>query len=210
MTTAAIVLAGGKSTRLGRDKATAPLLGVPLLQHVLNRLSGLTDEYMIVTRPDQKLDGIATGASRVVEDLFPDSGPLGGLYTGLSSIESPIAIAIACDMPLLHPPLLCELLHLLPEHDAVVPLSEGQPQPLCAAYAKSCLAPILRQLETGNLKLTDVLARLDIRYVDPDEWRLLDPDGLSFQNVNRDEDLRRVAKLLESQASNPAQTGWRL
>ena len=210
MTTAAIVLAGGRSTRLGRDKATTPLLGVPLLQRVLDRLAGLMDECVIVTRPGQKLDGVATGASRVIEDLFPDNGPLGGLYTGLISIESPIAIAVACDMPLLQPPLLRELLRLLPEHDAVVPLSNGLPQPLCAIYAKSCLATIQRQLDAGNLRLLDLCAGLPIRYVETDEWRRFDPDGLSFQNVNREEDLRRVAELLKSQASNPAQTGWRL
>jgi len=196
---AAIVLAGGKSTRLGRDKASEPLLGVPMLQRVLDRLSGLVDEFVIVRRAGQVLPAVSLSDLTVVEDIYPDSGPLGGIYTGLQATTAPRAVAVACDMPLLRRELVAELLRLAPDHDLVVPVSEEFPQPLCAVYAKACLEPIRQQLETGNFKITGFFGRLRPRYLQPPEWRPFDPEGLSFMNLNREEDLARAAALLAAE-----------
>jgi molybdopterin-guanine dinucleotide biosynthesis protein A len=205
---AAIILAGGKSTRLGRDKASEPLLGVPLLQRVIDRLEGLVDEYVIVKARGQELPAvIAQAALTYVEDLFPETGPLGGIYTGLLAAKAPAALAVACDMPLLQRPLVAELLRLAPAHDLVVPVSEEFPQPLCAVYAKVCLGPMRRQLDTGKYKITGFFGFVSPLYLQPDEWRRFDPEGLSFQNLNREEDLERAVALLV--AEETARAGHR-
>jgi molybdopterin-guanine dinucleotide biosynthesis protein A len=193
---AAIVLAGGKSTRLGRDKAGEPLLGVPLLQRVLDRFEGLVTERVVVKARGQTLPPLTTEGVQVVDDLYPGTGPLGGVYTGLSAIASPFALATGCDMPMLQPLLLAEMLRLAPGRDAVVPVYEGVPQPLCAVYAHACLGPMRRRLEAGALRLASVLESLQPLYLQPAEWRDFDPAGVSFLNVNSEEALKRAAELL--------------
>jgi molybdopterin-guanine dinucleotide biosynthesis protein A len=203
-TTAAIVLAGGKSSRLGRDKASEPLLGRPLIQHVIDRLGGLVEEYAVVRARGQQLPEIeAAGSLRIVEDVYPEIGPLGGIYTGLDAIEAPRAVAVGCDMPLLQPALLRELIRLAEAHDLVVPVRKDLPEPLCAVYAKTCLAAIRAQIEAGEYKIARFYDRLTPRYVSPEEWRRFDPEGLSFQNVNRDADLARVESLLLAEVTAP-------
>jgi len=198
---AAIVLAGGKSTRLGRDKASELLLGVPLLQRVVDRLSGLVAEIVLVTARGQTLPGIRTSVPAVVvEDLYPESGPLGGLYTGLRAAGQEAAIAVACDMPLLQPELVAELLRLSAAADVVVPLAEDFAQPLCAVYAKACLEPMRRCLDDGRFKLMGFYGDVRVVEVLPEVWRRFDPAGLSFHNLNREEDVARAEAILRSEA----------
>jgi molybdopterin-guanine dinucleotide biosynthesis protein A len=196
--TAGIILAGGKSTRLGRDKASEELLGRTLLQRVADRLDGYADEYVIVSAAAQELPPVfASRPITTVEDLYPDAGPLGGLYTGLSSMTTPRAIALACDMPLLRPALLRLLLRLQAGHHAAVPLN-GLPEPLCAVYAASCLPAIKARLDAGAYKMTGFFESIDVRFVEPEEWQRHDPNGDSFLNVNDEESLRRAEQLLSS------------
>ncbi len=191
---AAIILAGGKSTRFGRDKASTIVLGRSLLQRAIDSFAGLVDEYVVVRAVGQTLPSLATAVElTTVEDLYPETGPLGGIYTGLKTRLSPVAVVVACDMPLLQPALLRELLRLAPAHDLVVPMNDGMPEPLCAAYSKSCLGPIEAQLEAGVFKVTGFFEQLSPLYIGPEQWRAFDPDGLSFQNES---DLTRIEALL--------------
>lgn len=199
---AAIILAGGKSTRLGRDKASELLLGRPLLQRVIDRLAGLVDEYVIVSAVGQELPQVVVPvAPSVVEDIYPETGPLGGIYTGLKAARAPVGLAVACDMPLLQRPLVAELLRLAPEYDVVLPVADDFPQTLCAVYAKACLEPMRRQIEAGKYRITGFFADVRTRLLGPEEWRDLDPGGLSFQNLNREDDLKRAAEILRSESS---------
>ena len=193
---AGIVLAGGQSTRLGRDKASELVKSRSLLQRVLDRLDGFVDEYVVVTAPGQELAPLfASRPISTVEDAYPGAGPLGGLYTGLSSMAAPRAIAVACDMPLLKPALLSLLLRLQPGHDAVVPRN-ALPEPLCAVYAAACLPAVKGRLEAKDYKMTGFFDAVDVRFVEPSEWQAVDADGVSFLNVNNEEDLRRAEALL--------------
>ena len=103
-------------------------------------------------------------------------------------------------MPLLQRGLIGELLRLEPDHDLVVPVDEEFPQTLCAVYSKACLEPIRRQIESGSFKITAFFDSLRPRYLAPNEWRRFDAEGLSFQNLNREEDLARAAALLQAEA----------
>jgi molybdopterin-guanine dinucleotide biosynthesis protein A len=192
-----VILAGGQSTRLGRDKAAEILLGRSLLQHVVDRLSGLVDEYVVVTAVGQAMAAVeALAPVRSVEDAYTRVGPLGGIYSGLSAIHGARAVTVACDMPLLQPAFLSELLRLAPGHDAVVPVNDGGlPEPLCAVYAKTCLPAIKQRIDARAYKVTGFFESVDVLYVEPEVCRRFDPEGLSFLNVNRDEDLRRAGEL---------------
>jgi molybdopterin-guanine dinucleotide biosynthesis protein A len=193
---AAIILAGGKSTRFGRDKASEVLLARSLLQRVLDRLDGLVQEHVIVAAKDQQLPDLKADARlNPVRDLYPGIGPLGGIYSGLSAMRERCAIAVACDMPLLQPALLEEMLDLLNSHDAVVPLN-GLPEPLCAVYSSACLPAIRERIDSGDLKMTGFYDTIDILYLTPEEWRRFDPEGLSFLNINTEADMRRAEALL--------------
>jgi molybdopterin-guanine dinucleotide biosynthesis protein A len=169
-----------------------------LLQRVHDSLAGLVDEFVVVGRQDQDLEWARTGKVRIVADAYPDRGPAGGLYTGLKSIGAPVALAVACDMPLLQPRLMAALLALASDHEAVVPISDGQPQPLCAAYRKRCRERIEAEIEVGNLKLVSIVERLDPHYVQPEAWRAYDPDGLSFWNLNTEADVRQAEGILRA------------
>jgi molybdopterin-guanine dinucleotide biosynthesis protein A len=193
---AAIVLAGGRSTRLGRDKASEPLRGRPLLQHVIDRVSPLVDEVVVVTAPEQELPSLAMPYTmRAAVDVYPGTGPLGGIYTGLLAARAERCLAVACDMPLLVPALLRELLARSRECDVVMPVLE-YPEPLHAVYARACAEPIRQRLEAGQLKITNFLGAVHVCYLREPEVRALDPGLRSFMNTNTEADLARAGELL--------------
>jgi molybdenum cofactor guanylyltransferase len=195
----AVVLAGGLSRRLGQDKASALLGGVPLLQHVLDRLEGLAADVSVVCRPGQDLPSLGGKEVTVVFDRYTGAGPLGGLYTGLETARHERVIAVGCDTPFVSAALLRHLLERVSGHDAAVPFVSSRPQPLCAVYAKAILGAVRTRIEAEKLRLTDILDDLDAYFMPEDEWRTLDPDGLSFMNLNTAADFEQASKLLASQ-----------
>lgn len=192
----AIVLAGGRSTRLGRDKASEMLLGRTLLQHVIDRVAPLVTEVIVVRAPGQSLPDIAAAAPvRIVDDAYPGTGPLGGICTGLAAASAARCLAVACDMPLLSQTLLRELLRRSAECDVVMPVLE-YPEPLHAIYARTCIEPMRARLDAGQLKITGFLGAVHVCYMREAECRAFDPDLLSFVNTNTEEELSRAEELL--------------
>jgi len=196
---AALIMAGGKSTRLGRDKASETLLGRPMLQHVIDRVTPVVDEIVVVKARGQTLPEMTSELPlRVAEDLYPDSGPLGGIYTGLSATDASRCLAVACDMPLLSEPLLRELLRRSAECDVVMPVLQF-PEPLHAVYSRACIDPIRERLEARQLKITNFLGAVQVCYMREEDCRRLDPDLRSFSNTNTEEDLNRARELLTTE-----------
>jgi len=201
---AAMIMAGGKSTRLGRDKASETLLGRPLLQHVIDRVSALVEEIIVVSAPGQSLPPVSTSVPlRVAEDLYPDCGPLGGIFTGLHATEAERCLAVACDMPLLSEALLRELLRRSPACDVVMPVL-AFPEPLHAVYGRACIEPIRERLDAGQLKITNFLGAVNVCYMKEDECRRFDPDLRSFSNTNTEDDLNRARELLATEERGTA------
>ncbi len=196
MEVASIVLAGGKGLRLGKSKALEVIGGKRLLDRVIERLRQVSRRIMVVTSREQVdlLTGIDDG--EVLVDVYADRGPLGGIYTGLVASPCRRNIVVACDMPFLNPKLLHYLAGLCEDVDAVVPsLSPGTLEPLHAVYSKACGEVIEAQLETGNLRVDAFLGRVRVRYLEREECQRLDPQLLSFFNINRPEDLERANQL---------------
>ena len=191
-----IVLAGGLSRRLGRDKAVEPIDGQPLILRVINRLEPLTDEIVVVVNSDARGKELPLPDTvRVTLDVFADSGSLGGIYSGLSAASNAWGFVVACDMPFLNQELIAHLLALRSDSDAVVPVLDGYPEPTHAAYSKPCLPHIERRLKAGQLKIAGFFDSVSVRYVSEADIERFEADRLSFFNVNTQDDLARAVSL---------------
>ncbi|MBA7650805.1 putative molybdenum cofactor guanylyltransferase [subsurface metagenome] len=190
-----IVLAGGKSLRLGRSKCLETINGKSLIERVIERLKSVSRRILIVTSQEQ-LDLPATGEAEVVVDLYPGKGPLVGIYTGLLAAESSHSLVVACDMPFLNIELLRYMIELAPGFDAVVPrLGEGKVEPLHAIYSKNCLGSMKTLLEHDQLEVSRFLNTVHVRYVEQAECQRFDSQLLSFFNINCQSDLERAIML---------------
>ena len=195
MKVTSIILAGGKNLRLGRSKALETLDGKSLIEHVVERVEPLTDQILIVTSQEE-LDLSVAFKAEILVDLYPNKGPLGGIYTGLLASRSSHSIVVACDMPFLNTELLRYMLRLSSDFDAVIPrLEEGMIEPLHAIYSKNCLDNMKTRLEHNQLKVHSFLNTVRVRYVERAESQKLDPQLLSFFNINHQSDLDRAIAL---------------
>ena len=198
----AVILAGGRSTRFGRDKASAPLRDRPLLQWVAEAVVPAVDRLVIVRAPGQLLPPLDLPVPvDLVDDEFPGLGPLAGLATGLAAVAAPLAFACSCDAPLIAPELVVRLADIAraASADVVRPRVGGYPQPLVAVYrVASCLPAFRKAVEsrTGGLRI--VAACAGLRVVEPGEaeLRAVDPGLRSFLNANTPARLAEIDALL--------------
>ncbi len=201
MNISCIVLAGGKGLRLGRNKALEAVGSRNLLQQAISNISFLKSAIIIVTAREQSLPQfIDYPGLRVVTDIYPDKGPLGGIYTGLIMSDSFYNLVVACDMPFLNQALLGYMLQLAPNFDLVIPRLGNMIEPLHAVYSKNCLAPMEYLLKQGSLKVRQLFDLIKVRYVETDEISRFDPKHLSFFNINTEADLK-VAKQLAKETN---------
>ena len=193
-----IVLAGGLSRRLGRDKAIEPFGGEPLIARVIGRLSTLTNETVVVVNNEARGAELPLpDEARVAVDIYPESGSLGGIFSGLTAANNDWGFVVACDMPFLNTGLIAHMLTLREDYDAVVPLLDGYPEPTHAAYSRACLPHIESRLKAGQLKIAGFFDDVRVRYVSESEIDSFDAERLSFFNVNRPDDLERALALVE-------------
>jgi molybdopterin-guanine dinucleotide biosynthesis protein A len=182
------ILAGGKSQRIGRDKAFLPFLGRPLIRRVMDRLMELTGDMVIIApRTDEYL---ALGV-RLVPDLLPGRGSLGGLYTALASATHPLVAVVACDAPFISPALLAHERDLFAsaELDAVVPSSPEGLEPLYAVYRRvTCLPAVRAALDAGEQRMIAWHPQARVRVLTVAETAAFDPLGRMFLNVNTPDD----------------------
>lgn len=184
---------------MGRNKALMRLGDETLISRTLKRLRIVTDEIILISNSANLYTELGV---QVYEDLIPDSGALGGVYTGLRCTANNTVLCVACDMPFLQPKLMRYLVSVLGEYDAVVPYTRGvkesnpKLQTLCAVYSRHCRQVIRQMLDEGELRLHALCDRVTVRMVPPDEWQDFDPKGLSFVNINTHEDFERVKEML--------------
>ena len=187
----AIVMAGGDSSRMGTDKASILLGGQTLLQSVVATMQQLFPQVIVSVR--QPRAGIDLPQ---VCDEQPDGGPLAGLVASLRQITTPWAFIVACDMPFVVPEVVELLAGYRSQHQAVVPVVHGHPQPLAAFYAASCLAPLRASLAAQQNSLRGVLKQLDVRYVDEAEMLEADPHLRSFFDLDTPQDVAQAMNRL--------------
>jgi len=201
--TSCIVLAGGKSLRLGQDKVLETVGNRSLLQQVVSCVSLLSSDVIIVTTRQRTFSqSIDYPKLKVVTDIYPDKGPLGGIYTGLATSTSFYNLVVASDMPFLNQALLRYMIQLSANFDLVVPRVGNLVEPLHAIYTKSCLAPIEQMLKQGELSVNKLFNLVRVRYVEAEEIERFDPKHLSFFNINTEADLERARELAGGDMSN--------
>lgn len=190
-----IILAGGKSQRLGRNKAFEKISGEQLICTVNRKLREVAGEIIIVTsRETSNFD--YPPEAKVLVDIVPGKGPLSGILTGLSATVSECSVVAACDMPFINVQLLRYLIERSPGYDAVVPHSSADTiEPLCAVYSKRCINALKRNLESGRLDIRSLFSQIKANYIPVEECRKIDPELLSFINVNNPDDLKRALEI---------------
>jgi len=191
-----IALAGGKSLRLGRDKVLEAIDGKSLLERVVSCLSFFDSDIIIVRAVNQSLPQfIDYPKLRIVTDIYPEKGPLGGIYTGLAVSCSSYNLVVAGDMPFLNQALLHYMIQLSANFDLVIPRLGNMVEPLHAVYSKDCLATIERLLKQDSLGVTQLSNLVRARYVETEEIDRFDPEHLSFFNINTEADLKTAREL---------------
>lgn len=183
-----IILAGGKNTRMGTNKAFLEINGTRLMDKTLDIYRQLFDEIIIVT--NDPLSYLEFAEAAIVTDIYKGKGPLGGIYSGLFYTKTPHAFACPCDMPYLNKDFIRYLIRHIGQHDIIVPeLPEGY-QPLHAVYSRNCLPSIQRLLVMDKLKITGFYRDMRVLKIPEAEIRPFNPDGRLFQNLNTPEELK--------------------
>lgn len=188
---AGVILAGGESSRMGRNKALMEVNGERMVETAYRRMAELFDEVLLVTNTPEIYDFIPC---RKIADIYPGMGPLGGIHAALSSCSAGRAFVTACDMPGLNPRLIRELSSMPGGVDVVIPETPGGLEPLHAVYAKSCLAKMEAMLRAGERRILSFFDLAHVRLVPRGKIATLDPDYASFRNVNTPEDYQRIAR----------------
>ena len=189
----AIILAGGRGERLGRDKALIELGGLSLVQCVIDVVGVLSQDIIIVRRRGQALE---LGGVRLVTDLEPYRGVLAAIAAGLSVAEEAWSLVVACDMPFLNARLLNYMILQTAGYDAVVPRLSVGVEPLHALYHRRCLSAMKQALESGQRRVVSFYHSLRIRYIAADEIDRFDPTQRSFYNINTQEELDQAQRWL--------------
>ena len=189
----AVILAGGKARRFsGQPKPLLTIGTKRIIDRQMVVLNSVADYLAIVTN-----DRVRYGALGVPvwQDLAPDTGPLGGIYTALKNTTTAQTLVVAGDLPFLTAPFLQHLMCVCEDADVAIPRMPNGLQPLCAIYARRCIEIIRRQIKAGSFKVTDVLSKLNVREVGPDEIAHFDSSGTLFFNINTPDDYQNALAL---------------
>ena len=198
MDISSIVLAGGKSLRLGHDKITEKVGNVTLLEKVVSRINSLSKDIVIVTAEERSFKEFADNKKvKTVADIFPGRGSLGGIYTGLIESETFYNLVIAADMPFLNGELLAYMTEVADGFDFVIPKIGTFFEPLHAIYSKNCVTPIETMIRKNRRVIIELFDFVKVRYVEAEEIDRFDPEHLSFFNINTVEDLELARKIAD-------------
>lgn len=188
---AGVILAGGKNSRMGRNKAFLNVNGSRIIDNTIFIYKGIFEEVIIVTNTpeDYIFPGVLT-----VRDCIQGGGAMGGLYTGLLEAGKKYCFVTACDMPFLSSSLI-RYMAAIRGWDIVAPLIMGHYEPLFALYSKDCLGILKNQLAQGGLKIIDIFPKVRLKEITSDEVRMFDDRLLSLININTPEDFIGALKI---------------
>ena len=186
-----IILSGGKSIRMGENKAFIDIEGIPIINRIHTLFKRLFQEIIIVTNQKELFSRLD---AKIYSDLIPNCGVLAGLYTGLFFSSFSYSFCVACDMPFLNKSLIEYLINKIDDSDVIVPKTQDGLQPLHAIYSKNCLEPIRRTIEQGKYKIIDFYPMVKLKTIREHEFRSFDPMMESFVNVNTPEELLLIGK----------------
>ena len=182
------VLSGGRNTRFPYQKGFVKIEGTTIIERNLELLRSVTEEVVISANEPERYFRLGVP---IIGDVVEPGGPMAGIYSVLKCTGAGAAIVVACDMPFINRELLIYIVEEM-AGDAAVPVYGGRPEPLLAVYSRGALGAMEEMLLGGKRAMTGLLERIDVRYIDEDEVRKIDPGGRSFININTVEDLEKV------------------
>lgn len=177
------ITAGGKSSRMGEDKGLINYNGKPLVSYGIELLSLFTDNIFISTNNSV----YSQFRKPLINDIYKNCGPLGGIHAILITIDTNFALVISCDMPLLTSLVLKKLVENISNYDIIIPRIDGHIEPLCAIYSKTLLSEIETRIANNNYKLQDLIFSSKTKFVDFN-------DSKNFLNINTKSDLNKLEK----------------
>jgi len=186
-----IILAGGKSRRMKKDKALLEIGKKQVIKLIVEKLKIVFDNVLIIG--NSSLDYQFLGV-RIVEDAVSEKGPLGGIYTGLSASQSEYNFICGCDMPFLNVDLLRFMVSETDDNDIIIPVIKGFVEPLHAIYSKRCLPAIKSRIEAEDLKVKSFFSEVKCKHLPEDKIKKYDPYLLSFSNLNTPQMLELARK----------------
>jgi molybdenum cofactor guanylyltransferase len=201
----AIVLAGGKSSRMGRPKALLTFDNEPLIVHIVRSLNRIFGETVVVAAPQQELPSLPCKLAR---DEVAYQGPVGGIYYGLKAAGGQFGFVTSCDVAFLNDHLISHLTAQIAEYDVVVPHWQDRFQPLHAVYRRSVLPLLKEQLDRGELRPVYLFDKVRTCKVDEGEIRRFDPEGLSFLNMNTQADYEQALARWEQRQTEEAEIAF--
>ncbi|RJP66616.1 MAG: molybdenum cofactor guanylyltransferase [Candidatus Abyssobacteria bacterium SURF_17] len=194
-----VILAGGKSTRMGRNKALLDFGGETLIERVFRILQEAFEQVIISANDTRAYEFLG---AHVVRDVFADAGSLAGIHAGLLHARGQHCFIVACDMPFVNVELVRYLHGFTTDFDVVIPQSRySEPsrtglEPLHSFYSRNCIPHIEEQLRSNNLRIIDFFDQVNVRRVTIDEVRACDPEELSYFNINTPEKYELAKKKL--------------
>lgn len=191
------VLGGGQGRRIGKKKSRLTVGSRPLLEILSERIGFLFQEKYYVSKTTEKEFALPPGFQRL-NDVFDYQTPLVGVYTALFHTNSLRVLVVACDMPFIKPGLVKLLVEKGSLGDVVIPCSSRGPEPLMAIYSKSCLKPIKESLIRGEKRLIAFYEAVKVYYLSAEEISKVDPEEISFFNINTREDLEKAQELIKT------------
>lgn len=183
----AIILAGGESSRMGTDKAFLKIGNQHLIKKEIWLLRKIFEKIIIVTNSLPKYrryKGI-----KIIPDIIPHRGPLGGIYSGLVASSSTYNFVVACDMPFINESLIRYMIKNKDDYDVLIPKIDKKFHPLFGIYSKDCISVIEKKLKQKNLHVSSIFQKLKTNFISKKEIKRIDPDLLSLVNINTRDDL---------------------
>ena len=189
MQVAAIILAGGNSSRMGEDKGLLELNGTPMIGHVINTLKGITDDILIVSNNE----AYQQFGLPVYSDIIPNKGPIGGIYTGLLKSNSEVNIVISCDSPFVTTSFLNKLIAESDGQEVTISSYNDRVHPTIGIYKRCIKSTIKQQIDSNEFKLMKTIEKLQHQII-PFSSAHKDIDPIIFSNINTQQDLLKYQK----------------
>lgn len=188
----AIILAGGKSSRMGQDKALIKVDGMPLVKRQIILLKRIFKKIIIVANGSKKyrFRGV-----KMVTDIIPNQGPLGGIYTGLATSNSFYNFVLACDMPFINEALIRYMIKNRDNYDVLIPRIDGKFHPLFGIYSKNCIPIMEKAVRKDKLNVSTIFPKVKTGFISRKEIKRFDKQLLSLVNINTKEDLEMMREL---------------
>ena len=187
-----IILAGGKSTRIGVNKALLKIGRKTIIDNIISRISPLFSKIILITNYPDEFCFLKKNSISLFPDVISGANSMGGIYSGLSHSKTRYNFLFACDMPFVNPELVSYMIKGIQGNDIVIPEGKTGYEPLHAIYSKNCLKSFKKLIQKGDLKITNIFKFVKVKVITQKEVSRFDPEGIAFFNVNTMADYNKI------------------